>query len=333
MLYYKGTHQINIGTRFYKFKDLDNYELFMVMYFKEEEKSLFIINVETAECKTVTVKQLNEEYKMLDGYTFAKFRFYANKEFVVSTICSSTSDFMDSIVLNDKNSPISVNADFDNVFDSPKFVLYPFMSINELFHLIVTVKYLDSWKIYNVKNSRESFNLDSNKERELINEMISYVLDSNGFKDFDLLLFQSYTNYMIRKFPNKYKNYIDDTTNLPSIKNIDDEHIKYYLSDVEEQASLEFPDKFFTEDLYKYNITDLIINYKMFKLDPSVNVNKIKKEYFIIHFTGSKCGTKSCFYPNDSYYLVIYNSVKRYKLREDPDVDCITDFMSQSIFK
>ena len=184
MLYYKGTHQINIGTRFYKFKDLDNYELFMVMYFKEEEKSLFIINVETGECKTVTVKQLNEEYKMLDGYTFAKFRFYSNKEYVISTICSSTSDFMDSIVLNDKNSPININVDFDIVFDSPKFVLYPFMSINELFHLIVTVKYLDSWKIYNVKNSRESFNLDSNKERELINEMISYVLDINEFRDF-----------------------------------------------------------------------------------------------------------------------------------------------------
>lgn len=326
MLYYKGTHQINIGTRFYKFKDLDNYELFMVMNFKEEEKSLFIINVETGECNTVTVKQLNKEYKMLDGYTFAKFRFHKNKEYTISTICSSASDFMDSIVLN----PIE---DFDIVFDSPKFVLYPFMSINELFHLILSVKYLDSWKIYNAKNSRESFNLDSNKERELINEMISYVLGSNGFKDFDLLLFQSYTNYMIRKFPNKYKNYIDDTTNLPSIKNIDDKHIKYYLSDVEEQASLEFPDKFFTEDLYKYNITDLIINYKMFKLDPSVNVDKIKKEYFIIHFTGSKCGIKPCLYPNDSYYLVIYNSVKRYKLREDPDVDCITDFMSQSIFK
>lgn len=333
MLYYKGTHQINIGTRFYKFKDLDNYELFMVMNFKEEEKSLFIINVETSECKTVTIKQLNKEYKMLDGYTFAKFRFYANKECVVSTICSSTSDFMDSIVLNDKNSPISVNVDFDNVFDSPKFVLYPFMSINELFHLIITVRYHDSWKIYNVKNSREAFNLDSNKERELINEMISYVLDISTC-DFDSLLFQSYTNYMIRKFPNKYKNYIDDTTNLPSIKNIDDEHIKYYLSDVEEQASLEFPDKFFTEDLYKYNITDLIINYQMFKLDPSVNVDKIKKEYFIIHFTGSKYGINSCLlYPNDSYYLVIYNSVKRYKLREDPDIDCITDFMSQSIFK
>ena len=164
--------------------------------------------------------------------------------------------------------------------------------------------------------------------------MTSYVLD-NSCNDLYLLLFQSYTNYMIRKFPNKYKNYIDDTTNLPSIKNIDDEHIKYYLSNVEEQASLEFPDKFFTEDLYKYNITDLIINYQMFKLDPSVNVDKIKKEYFIIHFTGSECcNTNPCIlYPNDSYYLVIYNSVKRYKLREDPDVDCITDFMSQSIFK